>query len=195
MRGCKALLVPALVAQATWAGAASAATVANPGFESNGASQTPTGWSESGTVAASKSESGGHSGGFQLAHWSASAYTAETFQTLTGLTPGSYTLSAWVRSGGGQAAAYVALKNCGGAQVQANIPTSTTNWVQVSVTANVTSTSCTVGIFSNASANNWINVDDVSFAPAGGGGTSLQVKGGDVSTLKKNEDFGGVYFN
>src|SRR6266545_4999485 len=186
MQRGKALLVAALIAAATAVGRpglASAATVTNPGFESNGASQTPTGWSESGNVTASKTESGGHSGSFQLAHWSSSAYTVETFQTLTGLAAGSYTLRAWVRSGGGQSAAYLALKNCGGP------------WVQVSVSANVTASSCTVSIFSNASASNWINVDDVTVTGPSGGGTSLQVKGGDVSSLKKNEDFGGVYFN
>lgn len=173
-----------------------ASTVTNPGFDSNGASQTPTGWSESGTVAASKSEAGGRGGGYQLAHWASSAYTVETYQTLTGLTTGTYTLSAWVRSGGGQAQAYVGLRNCGGAQVQANIPSSTTNWVQVSVSTSVTSSSCTVAIRSQASANQWINVDDVAFTGGGGGGGgSLQIKGGDVSTLKKNEDFGGLYYN
>ncbi|HEX6686980.1 MAG TPA: arabinogalactan endo-1,4-beta-galactosidase [Candidatus Limnocylindrales bacterium] len=174
--------------------ASAAATVTNPGFESNGASQTPTAWSESGTVAASKSEAGGRSGSYQLAHWASSAYTVETFQTLTGLTPGSYTLAAWVRSGGGQATARIALRDCGAAAAQAPIPASGGTWVQISTSANVTATSCTISIYSNASANNWINVDDVTFTPAGGGGTALQIKGGDVSTLKKNEDFGGAYF-
>ncbi|WP_239124517.1 glycosyl hydrolase 53 family protein [Rhizocola hellebori] len=171
-----------------------ATTVTNPGFESNGATQTPASWSETGTVAASKTEAGGRSGSFRLTHWAASAYSVETQQTLTGLTAGSYTLSAWVRSGGGQAAAYVALRNCGGAQAQANIPLSSNTWVQVSVTANVTSSSCTVSIFSNASANQWINVDDVSVTGGGGGGQRLQIMGGDVSSVKKNEDFGGTYF-
>ncbi len=172
-----------------------AATVTNPGFESNGASQTPTAWSESGTVAASKSEAGGHSGSYQLAHWAASAYSVETLQTLTGLTSGSYTLSAWVRSGGGQSAAYVGLRNCGGQAVQANIPASGGTWTQVSVTTNVTSSSCTIAIVSNAGANQWINVDDVTFTGGGQPQPGLQIKGGDVSTLKKNEDFGGAYFN
>jgi arabinogalactan endo-1,4-beta-galactosidase len=50
-----------------------------------------------------------------------------------------------------------------------------------------------VSILSQAGANNWINVDDLVFSPASGG-TRLQIRGGDVSTLKKNEDFGGAYF-
>ncbi len=200
MHRTKALLAAAALAVATALAApalpaAAASTVTNPGFESNGASQTPSGWSESGTVAASKSEAGGRIGSYRGTHWSASAYTVETYQTLTGLTSGSYTLSAWVRSGGGQSAAYVAMKNCGGAQAQANIPTSSTNWVQVSVTANVSSSNCTISVYSNAAANQWINVDDVTFVRNTGGGTSLQVKGGDVSSVKKNEDKGALYYN
>ncbi len=182
-----ALVVPADPAHA-------AATVTNPGFEASGAGQSPASWSETGTVAASKTEAGGRSGSFRLTHWASSAYTVETHQTLTGLTAGSYTLSAWVRSGGGQSAAYVAMKNCGGSQAQANIPVSSNTWVQISVTANVTSASCTISVFSSASANNWINVDDITFTGGGTGGPGLQIKGGDVSSLKKNEDRGGTYF-
>ena len=66
--------------------AAAASTLTNPSFDANGATQTPTGWSESGTTTASKSEAGGRSGGFQLAHWASSAYTVETLQTLSPLT-------------------------------------------------------------------------------------------------------------
>src|SRR5688572_10741901 len=112
-----AALVLAVTAQP-----AAAVTISNPGFESNGASQTPTGWSESGTTSASKSEAGGRSGSFQLAHWASSAYSVETFQTVSGLTPGSHTLTAWVRSGGGQSSAVARLRNCGGSTAQTNIP-------------------------------------------------------------------------
>ena len=39
---------------------------------------------------------GGHSGSYELSHWSASAYTVDTYQTITGLTDGDYTLGVWV---------------------------------------------------------------------------------------------------
>jgi arabinogalactan endo-1,4-beta-galactosidase len=130
----------------------------------------------------------------------------ETLQTLSPLTAGTYTLTAWTRSGGGQSAAYLALRNCGGAEARVNIPTSSVNFTQISVSTNVTATSCTVVIRSQANANNWINVDDMTFtrtgtptsAPpttGGGGGGGLSIRGGDVSSLKKNEDKGAVYFN
>jgi arabinogalactan endo-1,4-beta-galactosidase len=175
--------------------ASAATTITNPGFES-GVGQSPTGWSESGTVTASKSEAGGHSGSAQLAHWSASAYSVETFQALTGLANGQYTLTAWVRSGGGQSAAYIALRNCGSNEVRANIANNV-NWNQISVTTTVSGGQCRASIVSNASANQWINVDDVVFAPAGGGGggSTISIRGVDVSSLKKNEDHGAVYFD
>ena len=47
--------------------------LSNPGFEA-GASQTPTGWSESGNTDASKSDAGSaHSGSYKGTHWKASA--------------------------------------------------------------------------------------------------------------------------
>ena len=180
--------------------AIAASTITNPGFES-GVGQSPTGWSESGTTSASKSEAGGRSGSAQLAHWASSAYSVETYQVLTGLTAGQYRLTAWVRSGGGQSAAYIALRNCGGAEVRANIPASGGTWTQLSVTASVTTSQCRASIVSNANANNWINVDDVTFGPVGGPTTTTPpptgsfIRGVDLSSLKKNEDRGAVYFD
>ena len=110
------LLFAALPAQAAHA----ATTPANPGFESGA-----TGWSTysaGGTNAASFTEAGGHAGSTRLSHWSASAYKVETYQYLTGLTDGTYTLSAWVRSGGGQNSAYIALRNCGAAEQRTDLP-------------------------------------------------------------------------
>jgi arabinogalactan endo-1,4-beta-galactosidase len=179
-----------------------ASTVTNPGFES-GTGQTPTGWSESGTASASYAEAGGRSGARRLAHWAQGSYQTETFQTIDGLPNGAYTARAWVRSGGGQRATYLALRGCGSAEQRANLPTSTGTWVQVSVTVQVSGGQCTLALVSDANAGNWVNVDDVEFGPAGGpppttpppGGGRLQIKGADVSTLKKSLDRGAVYRN
>lgn len=182
----------------TVAPAAAASTLTNGGFEANGGTQTPSGWSEwsgTGQASASYTEAGGRSGSYRLSHWASGAYQVETYQYLNGLANGSYTARAWVRSGGGQVAAYLALRNCGGNEQRANIPT-TGNWTQISVTATVSSGQCTVSIVSDARAGNWINVDDVEFVANGGnppGGGTIQVRGADVSTLKKSEDRGGVY--
>ena len=200
LAGAAALLTAGIVA-AVATTAAAASTLTNPGFES-GVGQSPTGWSESGTVTASKSEGGGPSGAAQLAHWASSSYVVETYQILDGLTGGTYTLTAWVRSGGGQRAAYLALRNCGGAEARVNIPASGGTWTQVSISTTVSAGTCRVSVVSDANANNWINVDDVTFGRAGGPTTTttppptgLSIRGVDISTLKKNEDRGAVYFD
>ena len=198
LAGAAALLTAGIVA-AVATTAAAASTLTNPGFES-GVGQSPTGWSESGTVTASKSEGGGHSGAAQLAHWASSSYVVETYQILDGLTGGTYTLTAWVRSGGGQRAAYLALRNCGGAEARVNIPASGGTWTQVSISTTVSAGTCRVSVVSDANANNWINVDDVTFGRSGGGTTTttppqsgISIRGVDISSLKKNEDRGAVY--
>jgi len=134
--------------------------ITNPGLES-GASQTPTGWSESGAnVDASKSETGSpHAGTYKATHWKASAYSVNTFQTKTGLTNGTYTLRAWVMSGGGQTTAVMKAENCGGSTQTINIPTSGT-WTQIAISnVNVSNGQCTVGFSSVAAANQWFNFE------------------------------------
>ncbi|MBC7270675.1 MAG: arabinogalactan endo-1,4-beta-galactosidase, partial [Streptomyces sp.] len=130
-RTLKALLLPltAGLALATLPAqsAQAASTLTNGGFEADGAgAAVPGGWSEYGSTAASYTEAGGRSGGYRLSHWSSSAYKVETYQYLSGLANGSYKLTAWVRSGGGQNAAYIALKNCGGAEQRTDLPVSST---------------------------------------------------------------------
>ncbi|MDN3295172.1 glycosyl hydrolase 53 family protein [Streptomyces ficellus] len=180
-----ALLITALPARQ----ATAAATLTNSGFESG-----TSGWSTysaAGQNAASYVEAGGHSGASRLAHWSSTAYKVETYQYLSGLANGSYTLSAWVRSSGGQNAAYLALRNCGSAEQRTDLPpTPNGKWIRVVTSVTVTGGQCTVSINSDARAGNWINVDDLTFSP---GSTGLSVRGADVSMLKKSEDLGGVY--
>jgi arabinogalactan endo-1,4-beta-galactosidase len=192
------LTAAALLSPADPARAQATPVVANPGFES-GTAQTPTGWSESGQSSASYAEAGGRFGSRRLAHWASSAYQVETYQQFTNVPNGSYTLRVWVRSSGGQGAAYIALRNCGiSPEPRTTVPqTSSTTWVQVSVTGNVTGGQCRASLNSTANAGNWINFDDVELVANGGGGGSqvVQIKGGDVSTLAKNEAFGGAYFD
>ncbi|GAA2429390.1 arabinogalactan endo-1,4-beta-galactosidase [Streptomyces glaucus] len=194
-RTLRALLLPlaaglaltALPAQAAHA----ASTLVNGGFEADGAgAATPAGWSESGATGASYVEAGGRSGSHRLSHWASSAYEVETRQHLSGLANGPYTLTAWVRSGGGQNAAYLALRNCGGAERRTDLPVSADGWIRIVVPVKVTNNQCTISVTSDANAGNWINVDDLSFAP---GTSGLSVKGADISSLAKSEARGGVY--
>ncbi|MFH8935884.1 glycosyl hydrolase 53 family protein [Streptomyces griseosporeus] len=194
-RTIRALLLPLLAGLALTAlpapSAQAASTLTNGGFESDGAgAAVPAGWSEYGTTAASFSEAGGHSGGYRLSHWSSSAYKVETYQYLSGLTNGTYTLTAWVRSSGGQNAAYLSLKNCGSAEQRTDLPVSTSEWVRVVTSVAVTNNQCTISVNSDANAGNWINVDDLTLTS---GSTGLAIKGADISSLAKSEALGGVY--
>ncbi|MGW5273342.1 glycoside hydrolase family 53 protein [Streptomyces sp. NPDC004044] len=179
------LLFAALPAQAAHA----ATTPANTGFEAGS-----TGWSAysaGGQTAASFTEAGGHSGSNRLTHWSASAYKVETYQYLSGLTDGTYTLSAWVRSSGGQNSAYIALRNCGSAEQRTDLPpTANGAWIRLVTSVKVTGGACTISLNSDAHAGEWANFDDVAFTS---GTTGLTVKGGDLSTLPKNEAHGATY--
>ena len=199
-RTLKALLLPLAAGLALTAlpaqSAHAASTLTNPGFESNGTgTTTPTGWSTysaGGQTAASFTEAGGHGGSYRLTHYSASAYKVETYQYLSGLTNGNYKLTAWVRSGGGQNSAYLALKNCGGAEQRTDIPVSSSGWIRIVTPVAVTNNQCTISINSDAKAGNWINVDDLTFTS---GTAGLPIKGSDVSSLAKSEAKGGVYKN
>ena len=171
---------------------AAATTLSNTGFESGGATAAPAGWTEYGQAAASFTEAGGHSGGLHLAHYAAGAYQTETYQYLSGIANGTYTLWAWVRSGGGQNAAYIALRNCGSSEARTALP-ATSTWQEISVTAQVTSGQCTVSLVSDARTGNWANFDDVRLTRAGSSGSAISIRGADLSTLKKAEDRGAVH--
>ncbi|MEU3936734.1 arabinogalactan endo-1,4-beta-galactosidase [Streptomyces sp. NPDC029044] len=196
-RTLRALLLPLAAGLALTAlpatSARAASTLTNGGFETDAAgAATPSGWSEYGDTGASFTESGGHGGSHRLTHWSSSAYKVETYQYLSGLTNGNYTLTAWVRSGGGQKAAYLALKNCGGAEQRTDLPVSADGWIRIVVPVKVTGNQCTISVNSDANAGNWINVDDLTFTS---GTTGTSIKGADISSLAKSEAKGGVYRN
>lgn len=175
--------------------AAAAPVVVNPGFEDdNDVTTSPAGWTTTGTPGASFTEWGGHSGSWRLSHWSPDPYVVETSQTLTGLARGWYTARAWVKSSGGQNAAYIALKNCSdkkGINAVAHLPVAPPDrWVQIVVSVYVKHGQCTISLYSDANAGNWANFDDIEFVP---GQASLSILGADISSLKKSEDLGGIY--
>src|SRR4051812_25744267 len=172
-----------------WAPAAHAAgTPTNGGFEADGGTANPTGWTTGGTTSASFTEAGGRSGSYRLAHYSPSAYEVETRQVLTGVSNGWHTLRVWVRSGG---TSHIALRDCGGAEQRTYLPISAgALWIELVVSTQVTTGRCTIALVSKGKAGSWANFDDVRFTTER---TSLPIRGGDVSSLKKGEDHGAVY--
>ena len=110
------------------AAARAAATVVNPDFNQSGGTTTPPGWSTfspNGTASASYTEatSNGYGGdAYQLTHWSSAAYNVDTYQTLSGLSDGFYTLGVWTRSSGGDVSDRIALTGCGGPDTPTAVP-------------------------------------------------------------------------
>lgn len=132
--------------------------LSNAGFE-NGL----TGWSVVASAASQAyvSTTSPNSGTSHLMHWSATPYWAVTYQTLTGLSNGLYTLKAWVRGTGGH---QLYVKNYGGAQAGITLAASSTYTQVVINNINVTNGSAEIGLFTNDTVGNgWLNVDDMTF--------------------------------
>lgn len=135
--------------------------VNNPGFEYTAATQTPLGWTTTSTADADadKTESPGHSGQFQLTHYKATAYSVTTSQVISNLHNGTYTLRAWVQSGGGQTTCQLYGRS-GATEQTLAVPTGT--WTQVSIPGIVVANGqCEIGLRSVAAAGNYCNLDDV----------------------------------
>ena len=127
--------------------------------------QTPSGWSEGQSVAASYTENNGgtKSGTRHGTHSSTSPYSVYTYQVKTSLTNGLYTARAWARSSGGQNDCYLEVKNHGGTYRAVNIPVAGTPQLIEITDINVTNGQATIGIWSDANAGNWCMFDDVEF--------------------------------
>jgi hypothetical protein len=144
--------------------------IRNPGFEDGGASQIIHQWStwpgSAGTHAdADYTETGSQTGSLRGTHYKATPYEVYTYQTITGISNGTYTLRAWVVSGGGQYSAFMSAKWYGDnvPELKANIPgTGWPNWSQITISnINVTSGQITVGFYSNAPGGTWLSFDNV----------------------------------
>lgn len=135
--------------------------VNNPGFEYTAATQNPLGWATTSTADADadKTEGPGHSGQFQLTHYKATAYSVTTSQVISNLPNGTYTLRAWVQSGGGQTTCQLYGRSGTVEQARA-VPTGT--WQQLSVPGIVVANGqCEIGLRSVAGAGNYCNLDEV----------------------------------
>lgn len=104
-----------------------------------------------------------HSGSFNGIHYKAIAYEVQTYQTITGLANGNYTVKAWVISHGGQTYCRMEAKDFGGTNLYYNIPT-TGNWTQVTIAnINVINHQCTVSFYSKSPGTKYLAFDDVQF--------------------------------
>jgi arabinogalactan endo-1,4-beta-galactosidase len=140
--------------------------VSNPSFEADGWTTTPTAWNRWAANTASyqaiKVENNGVTGSYKLTHWLDTTYEASTYQNITGLSNGTYTLSAWVLNSGGQDTVQLYAKNYGGSERNVDLPVSPEKWVKVKIeNIQVTNGRIEIGVYSKANANNWMNLDHV----------------------------------
>ena len=105
-------------------------------------------------------------GFFRLTHYKATAYQVRTYQLLTSLPNGTYTLSNWVMSGGGQNSCQFYANGFGGAEKAADVP-QTATWTQLQIPGiAVTNGQCEIGLHSDANAGSYCSLDDVTFTTA-----------------------------
>ncbi|MGE5598499.1 MAG: glycoside hydrolase [Bacteroidota bacterium] len=130
----------------------------NGNFDYSGTAMSS--WAAGGYAGSNYLEAGGRTGN-RLAHYSAVYYQAYTYQIITDIPNGNYSLSAWVKSSGGQNAAQMQVKNYGGPKINHNIPASS-EWVEITIpNINVSSNRIEIAFWSDSPGGKWINVDDV----------------------------------
>ena len=176
-------LAPLAVAPAA---AAPAPEVGNAGFESG-----LDGWTSTGTLGAATVEPGGQASDHRLNQWLAAAGNVTTAHTVTGLTPGWWTFSAAVKSGGPVGSSHLVTTGCT-LDGSTTVPSTETDdrWLQLSVSAYVAGDSCTVAL-STDGAGAWASLDSVTLAA---GQVTRDIRGADLSGVPRNEDHGAGYF-
>lgn len=143
----------------------------NPGFEVGTAHTVPTGWTNEGTDGASYVEySGSHSGFGKLSHYkdyvASTSYTARTYQTVAPIANGTYSFSVWLdRDWEDEQYLFARGYDANDANAQVKVDTTNvTGYTKVTLSGiQVTSGTCTVGIYTAAPTGSWANIDDAEF--------------------------------
>lgn len=188
--------------------------VQNASFENGewvqGNQYTTPGWTLStditGSVTAKWNDSA-RDGKYTLSFWAESAYTAEVSQTVTGLEPGYYYLSAYTQKGNGgaddQPVCYLYGSGSGQSRSMTMIPrrgveSKANDWTLVTVRGIYVGEDGTasIGIYTQANGNNWLNVDCVALTRESDQTRQYQLlKGGDVSMMTQLEDNGAKFYD
>jgi beta-glucanase (GH16 family) len=123
------------------------------------------GWIENFDKAASTIEDTDvHDGTRALRQSSTTSFVVTDKQNLTAIPNGTYTLTAWVKSSGGLSSAVMRVLNHGSAELDANIP-ATSTWTQLTIpNIPVTSNAATIAFSSTGAANQWVQIDGVKFS-------------------------------
>lgn len=156
----------------------------NPSYEANRVRQSwASGWSSTANTGQNGGDGDGRTGDFFYEHWSSGSYSASTDQVVE-VPNGTYELSVWFRSSGGQSTSRMFARDYGGSQRISNLNTSQGSWAQRTISnINVTNGQIRIGIESTASGGQWVNFEDWELIRVGGCTPTsitpyLQVNGG-----------------
>jgi hypothetical protein len=130
----------------------------------------PAGWTTSTTTGGTpySNVSGGHTGNWSWQLTDTAAYQATLNQAMKNLPNGTYTLSVWAKSTGGQTTANLYAKGYGGSEKDASLSKAMTGFTQVSITGiAVTNGTCQIGATTTAAANQSVTLDDFAFVRTG----------------------------
>lgn len=111
----------------------------------------------------------GHESTRRLTHWSRRSFEVETYQLVDNIQPGNYTLSAWVRNGGGQEECYLFIRGYDGAESfkKVDLPL-TDQWMEIEISnIEVMTNTATIGFKSKSPAGKWASLDDVYLYKSG----------------------------
>ncbi|MBC2579500.1 glycoside hydrolase family 66 protein [Clostridium sp. DJ247] len=131
-------------------------TIINSGFE-NG---TSSGWTATGS-SYGVDQTDAHSGNSKAYFFNTNSYTQKLEQTVTGLSNGVYTVSAWVKQNTGTPSlCRMELTNYGGSAAYTNISSGST-YQQIQGTVNVTNGQVNIAFYISAPGNTNLQIDDV----------------------------------
>ena len=138
--------------------------IADSGFEAGGLD----GWTLRGDVAAGSIErnpANAHGGQQSFKYTAGKPFRLLLLKRFTGLAAGTYSFRGWAAGGGGETVLRLFARDCGGPVMStAIVNTGWQKWKQFTVKGiAVKAGECTVGLYVDAAAATWGNVDDLEF--------------------------------
>lgn len=143
--------------------------IENVSFENDGITNIPSGWnvwmSDTTTEGTVKTEYGNaFDGEYKLTFWNDEDYSCSIYKTFNNIPNGTYQFSVWAMSNGEQDTLQLYAKNYGGEELNTLITTSDINWNIFKINEiEVTNNTCEIGIYTDAGAGDWCNLDYIMF--------------------------------
>ena len=134
----------------------------NNSFEWDGYTESPSSWNiwKNGQISGIKTEIYDNTR-YQLSFWSDTAFESSIYQTISNLSSGTYKLSIDAMGDTSLETAQLYIKNYGGSEQNISLKDSST-WETYTIdNIQITNRQCEIGIYVNASANKWLNIDNV----------------------------------